>query len=109
MDALQLIAEDKFDMTLGDLRRDVPSFGKETPMDQIRDEMLDKDDPISIIIDEYGAFQGILTLEDVIETILGDEIVDERDEVRDMQQLALDRYLKRTRQKPAAGKSKKDE
>ena len=103
MDALQLIAEDKFDMTLGDLRRDVPSFGKETPMDQIRDEMLDKDDPISIIIDEYGAFQGILTLEDVIETILGDEIVDERDEVRDMQQLALDRYRKRTRQKPSAG------
>ena len=95
MEALQLIADDKFDVTLGDIRRDVASFPEETPLDEIWDEMISKDEPISIIIDDYGAFQGILTLEDVIETILGNEIVDERDEVRDMQQLALERYRKR--------------
>ena len=52
---------------------------------------------ISVIIDEYGCFQGILTLEDVIETLIGDEIVDEMDTVRDMQQLAREK-----REKPAA-------
>ena len=57
--------------------------------------MISKDEPISVVIDEYGSFQGILTLEDVIETILGNEIVDERDEVRDMQQLAKERWKKR--------------
>ena len=95
MEALQMMAEDKFDTTLGELRRDIAAFPDETPLDVIWDEMISKDEPISIVIDEYGAFQGILTLEDVIETILGNEIVDERDEVRDMQQLALERYRKR--------------
>jgi CBS domain containing-hemolysin-like protein len=96
MEALQLIAENKSDVTLGDIKRDIPAFPEETTLDVIWDEMISKDEPISVIINEYGAFQGILTLEDVIETILGNEIVDERDEVRDMQQLALERYRKRT-------------
>ncbi len=96
MEALQLIAEDKDDVTLGDIRREIASFTEETTLDVIWDEMIGKDEQISVIIDEYGSFQGILTLEDVIETILGNEIVDERDEVRDMQELAMERWKKRT-------------
>lgn len=94
MDALQLLAEDKFDRTLGSIKREIASFDEETPLDQIWDEMLSKDEQIAIIIDEYGSFQGILTLEDVIETLLGSEIVDEKDTVRDMQELALERWKK---------------
>lgn len=95
MEALQLIAEDKFEVTLGEIRRSIPSFQEDKTLDEIWDEMISKDEPISVVIDEYGSFQGILTLEDVIETILGNEIVDERDEVRDMQQLAKERWKKR--------------
>ena len=94
MEALQLMAEDKFDLTLGDIRRDVATFDEDTPLDQIWDEMLTKDEQIAIIINEYGSFQGILTLEDVIETLLGSEIVDENDTVRDMQQLAREKWKK---------------
>ena len=94
MDALQLLAEDKFDKTLGSIKREIASFREDTPLDQIWDEMLSKDEQIAIIIDEYGSFQGILTLEDVIETLLGSEIVDEKDTVRDMQQFAKDRWHK---------------
>ena len=94
MDALQLLAEDKFDKTLGSIKREIASFRENTPLDQIWDEMLGKDEHIAIIIDEYGSFQGILTLEDVIETLLGSEIVDEKDTVRDMQQFAKDRWHK---------------
>ncbi|MBQ9185041.1 MAG: DUF21 domain-containing protein [Bacteroidales bacterium] len=96
MEALQLIADDKFDVTLGEIRRNIASFSEDATLDVIWDEMISKDEPISVVIDEYGCFQGILTLEDVIETIMGNEIVDERDEVRDMQQLALDRWKKRS-------------
>ena len=97
MEALQLMAEDKFDLTLGEIRRDVATFDEDTPLDKIWDEMLGKDEQIAIIINEYGSFQGILTLEDMIETLLGSEIVDENDTVRDMQQLARDRWKKRAR------------
>lgn len=105
MEALQLLAEDKFDVTLGDIRRDIPAFPEETPLDRIWDEMIAKDEPISVVINEYGSFQGILTLEDVIETIIGNEIVDERDEVRDMQQLAKERWRKQKKAGKAAKKS----
>ena len=95
MEALQLMAEDKFDLTLGEIRRDVATFDEDTTLDKIWDEMLSKDEQIAIIINEYGSFQGILTLEDVIETLLGSEIVDENDTVRDMQQLARDKWKNR--------------
>ncbi len=95
MDVLQLVAEDKFEKTLSEIKRDIASFDEDTPMDKVWDEMLEHDEQISIVIDEYGSFQGILTLEDVIETIMGNEIVDERDSVRDMQQLALAQWKKR--------------
>ena len=104
MEALQLMAEDKFELTLGEIRRDVATFDEDTTLDKIWDEMLSKDEQIAIIINEYGSFQGILTLEDVIETLLGSEIVDENDTVRDMQQLARDRWKKVARpvRKPAS-------
>jgi len=90
MDAIQLMAEDKYDATLGEIRRDIPYFQQETPIDKIWDEMVRSKEQIAAIIDEYGSFEGLITMEDVIETILGDEIVDERDVVVDMQQLAKD-------------------
>lgn len=97
MDALQLVADDKKDVPLGNLKREIASFQEDTPLDIIWGEMIEKDEQIAVIIDEYGCFQGILTLEDVIETILGDEIVDEQDAVRDMQQLARDKWKKRNK------------
>ena len=56
--------------------------------------MLDKKELISVITDEYGCMRGIVTMEDVIETMLGVEIVDENDEVIDMQKLAKERWKK---------------
>lgn len=94
MDALQLMAEDKFSCKLSEIKRDVDSFPENTTIDRIWDEMLKSKEQIAIIINEYGSFQGILTMEDIIETVLGDEIVDERDIVVDMQQLAMDKWKK---------------
>lgn len=94
VDALQLLADDKFDAKLSSIRRDIELFNEDTPLGDIWDVMLSKNEQISCVIDEYGCFQGILSLEDVIETLLGSEIVDENDVAPDMQAYAKERWLK---------------
>ncbi|MCQ2184646.1 MAG: CNNM domain-containing protein [Bacteroidales bacterium] len=95
MEALQLMAEDKFDCKLSEIKREIASFPEDTKIDKIWDEMLRSKEQIAVIINDYGSFQGLLTMEDIIETVLGNEIVDERDEVVDMQQLAIDKWKNR--------------
>jgi CBS domain containing-hemolysin-like protein len=94
-DALEDLAEDKFDKTLGELKREISYFNEETNLDEIWEKLLKSKDHIALIIDDYGSFQGILTLEDIIETVFGLEIMDEMDEVPDMQQYAKERWQKR--------------
>ena len=85
---LEKLTEDKFSTTLKELSRPVLYFPEDKPVGDIWEELLAKKEHISIIIDEYGAIRGIVTMEDVIETMIGSEIVDEKDEVVDMQELA---------------------
>lgn len=94
-DALEDLAEDKFGKTLHDIKRDISYFNEETDLDKIWDSMLKTKEQIALIIDDYGSFQGVLTLEDIIETVFGLEIMDEMDEVSDMQQYAKERWQKR--------------
>lgn len=94
-DALEDLTEDKFDITLGDIKRAIPQFSEEQSIGDIFDQMLRQKSQIGIVIDEYGCFQGILTLEDVIETVFGLELVDERDEITDMQAYARERWQQR--------------
>lgn len=94
-EALELLANDKFNVTLGEIKRDVELFNEELSISDIWEKLLGHKEQIAIIIDEYGCFQGILTLEDIIETILGLEIIDESDEIDDMQQYAKERWQQR--------------
>jgi CBS domain containing-hemolysin-like protein len=59
--------------------------------------MLDQRVHIALVIGEYGETKGIVTLEDVVEALLGLEIVDEMDKVEDMRILARQQWLKRAK------------
>ncbi len=96
-EALECLAEDKFDMRLSEIKRDITFFNEEQSVSGIWDTLLAKKEQIGLIIDEYGCFQGILTLEDIIETIFGLEIIDENDEASDMQQFARERWKQRAK------------
>ena len=94
-EALEMLTEDKFNTTLGDIKREIAMYGEKLPVSEIWNSMLSNKRHIACVIDEYGSFQGIITLEDIIETIVGLEIMDERDDVADLRQLALDRWHQR--------------
>ena len=70
-------------------------FHEESSLADIWEKLLKSREQMALIIDDYGCFEGILTLEDIIETIFGLEIMDEMDEVSDMQEYAKERWKKR--------------
>ncbi len=73
---------------LSTLLRDVHFIPENVRLDKALEEFLKRRQHLFIVVDEYGGVEGLITMEDVVETILGAEIVDEADRVVDMRQLA---------------------
>lgn len=90
------LSDDQPHLKLKDIKRNLSSFSRNTNLFTLWEKLLEKKEQIAIIVDEYGGMDGIVTMEDVIETLLGLEIVDEKDTVADMQEFAKERW--RTRQ-----------
>ncbi len=88
---LKLLSEDQFHVKLSDLKRPILTFREEESVFQIWEKMLEKREHISVIIDEYGGLRGLVTMEDIIETMTGVEIVDEDDVAVDLQALAKEK------------------
>lgn len=88
---LKLLSEDQFHVKLSDLKRPILTFREEESVFQIWEKMLEKREHISVIIDEYGGLRGLVTMEDIIETMTGVEIVDEDDVAVVMQALAKEK------------------
>lgn len=64
------------------------------PLDTVLNLFIKKKIHLFIVHDEFGGFEGVITLEDVIEEIIGAEIMDEGDEVADLRQMALEKKMK---------------
>ncbi len=89
------LAEARNDLKLKDIKRNILMFPTSVMLFSLWEKLLEKKEHIAIIIDEYGGLDGIVTMEDVIETLLGLEIVDEKDAVIDMQKYARERWKTR--------------
>lgn len=93
---LEKLAEDRFDIRLADIRRPVQACSDEDSIGSLWERMLRCKEHIAQVHDPYGCFQGIVTMEDIIETLLGQEIVDEQDAVADLQAHAREKWRQRT-------------
>ena len=75
--------------------RSILIFPKQASLLTVWEQMLERKEHIALIVDEYGGVEGIITMEDIIESLLGLEIVDERDTVVDLQHYARNRWSRR--------------
>jgi CBS domain containing-hemolysin-like protein len=86
------LAEDKHYLKLKDIKREILIFPNSMVLFSLWEKLLENKEHIALIVDEYGGLDGIVTMEDVIETLLGLEIVDEKDTITDMQKFARERW-----------------
>ncbi|MHC5202380.1 CNNM domain-containing protein [Myroides sp. LJL119] len=86
------LAEDKFDLKLVDIKRDILIFSERISVVTAWNKFIEHQEHIAVITNEYGEISGLLTLEDILETLLGFEIVDEKDRIVDLRDFALKRW-----------------
>ncbi len=96
-DVLEKMIDDEGQLPLSSIKRDILVTKDNTPIPELFDIFVEKRAHISMIVDEYGNTTGIVTMEDIIETLLGLEIMDESDSVEDMQVLARKSWERRAK------------
>ncbi len=94
-DLLAAQAQDDFHLPLSDFKRELFVIPDILSASDTFDRLIHEKSHIALVVDEYGSAQGLVTLEDVLETLIGLEITDEVDRVEDMQALARQRWRER--------------
>lgn len=83
---------------LAELEREALFVPDSLTLATVLPQLLERRQQLAIVVDEYGVTAGVITVEDLLETLLGIEILDEKDAVADLQRLARERWEKRHRQ-----------
>ncbi|MBZ9630920.1 CNNM domain-containing protein [Salegentibacter sp. LM13S] len=96
-DVLEEMIDDRGPEPLSKLKREIFMSSADTPIPELFENFVQKRGHISMIVDEYGNTVGLVTMEDIIETLLGLEIMDESDSIEDMQMLARQNWEKRAK------------
>lgn len=91
------VALDNKDKKLKQLKRNIIVVHRTLPIPQLFEQLIESKNHMALVVDEYGSISGLVTIEDVVETLLGLEIMDESDVESDMQELARKNWEKRAR------------
>lgn len=94
-DILRSALNGKSDTKLSELAREIFFIEEEEVLDEALERFLHRRQHMFMVVDEYGGIAGLITMEDVLETILGVEIVDEADKFEDMRKVAKQKRDKR--------------
>ncbi|MBT8256082.1 MAG: DUF21 domain-containing protein [Bacteroidia bacterium] len=96
-DVLEELIEEHGDKMLSDIRRDIFIVEAHKPIPDLFEIFIKQRGHIALVVDEFGNTIGIVTMEDIIETLLGQEIMDESDTIEDMQTAARKNWERRAR------------
>lgn len=96
-DLLIRLAKGEKDIKLKELKREILILPDFLSLQDFFERLLEKQEHIAVAVDEYGGFSGVVTMEDLVETLLGMEIVDEVDAIDDMQKMAREKWQERAR------------
>lgn len=96
-DLLMRAADDSKHTTLVDLKRPLIAVLDSCRLTELFDRLIGQHNHLVMIMDEYGGVEGLVTIEDLIETLIGLEIVDESDQVHDMRELARQQWQQRAK------------
>lgn len=98
-DLFQSLIEDRGGQSISSLMRPAVFVTESESLTQLQNKLMETNDHIAVITDEFGSVLGIVTWEDLLETILGLEILDETDDVEDLQSYAKELWAKRKQSK----------
>ena len=96
-DIYKEMALDHDDRTLADIKRDIIIVERKVPIPTLFEKLVESKNHMAMVVDEYGTVSGLVTMEDVIETLLGLEIMDESDNVADLQNQARKSWERRAK------------
>jgi CBS domain containing-hemolysin-like protein len=96
-DILIYIAQNRGDEKLKTLKRNILAVPQSVSLTGLLERFLKDRQHIAIVVNEYGGLDGLVTLEDLIETIMGMEIMDETDNAEDMRILARKKWVERAK------------
>lgn len=96
-DILEEIVEDRGGKMLSDIRRDIFVVDAQKPIPDLFEVFIKQRGHIALVVDEFGNTVGVVTMEDIIETLLGQEIMDESDAIEDMQLAARKNWERRAK------------
>jgi len=96
-DLMQNMIENKWEIQLKFLSRNIMVVNEKMPIIRLFYKLIQQKEHIAMVVGEYGEMSGIVTMEDVIETLLGTEIVDELDNIEDMQKQAMQIWERRAK------------
>lgn len=96
-DLLAEIVEEHGSKPLSDIKREMAMVQDDTPIPDLFDTFVKQRAHIALVVDEFGNTRGIVTMEDIIETLLGLEIMDESDAIEDMQLQARKTWERRAK------------
>ncbi|EDP70936.1 hypothetical protein FBALC1_00592 [Flavobacteriales bacterium ALC-1] len=82
------MALDNGSKKLSELKRSIIVVERDLPIPKLFEQLVESRNHMALVVDEYGSVSGLVTMEDVIETLLGLEIMDESDNVSDLQYMA---------------------